>query len=80
MSKTVTKKRKVRKMSILVKLLVPTSLMVILVAILMGLSAYMQLSDSLVAAGVDEAEMAADMAVGAISGKDVVLPGRGRDL
>ncbi|MBP3338018.1 MAG: methyl-accepting chemotaxis protein [Lachnospiraceae bacterium] len=71
MSKTVTKKRKVRKMSILVKLLVPTSLMVILVAILMGLSAYMQLSDSLVAAGVDEAEMAADMAVGAISGKDV---------
>ena len=58
MSKTVTKKRKVRKMSILVKLLVPTSLMVILVAILMGLSAYMQLSDSLVAAGVDERERA----------------------
>lgn len=64
-------KRKVRKVSILVKLLIPTSLVVILVAVMMGASAYMQLNSSLIASGVDSADMAATMALSAVDGSKV---------
>ncbi len=64
-------KRKIRKMSILVKLMIPTSIMVLLVAVMMGVSAYLQLSTSLIASGVDLADMAATMALGAVNGNEV---------
>ncbi len=64
-------KRKVKKVSILFKLLVPTSLMVILVAVMMGASAYMQLNDSLVQAGIEAADMASTMALTNVKGSQV---------
>ncbi|MBQ4283515.1 MAG: methyl-accepting chemotaxis protein [Lachnospira sp.] len=59
--------RKVRKLSIKVKLLVPTGLIVAMVAIVMGIVAYIQLNSNLVKAGVDQADMAANIAVNSIN-------------
>ncbi len=64
-------KRKIRKVSILVKLMTPTSIMVLLVAIFMGVSAYLQMNASLLATGVESAEMAATMALSAVTGNEV---------
>lgn len=73
MSKSVKskKKRKIRKLSILIKLMIPTSVMILLVAVMMGISAYLQLSTSLISSGVDLADMAATMALGAVNGNEV---------
>ena len=56
-------KRKIRKMSISFKLL--------LIAIMTGVSAYMQLNNSLIQAGVESADMAATMALTAVKGSTV---------
>lgn len=71
-------KRKVRKLSIQVKLLVPTAIIVAVLAIVMGVTAYIQLSTSLVKEGVSQANMAANIAVNAISGDTLatIKPGQ----
>ncbi len=60
-------KRKVRKVSIQVKLLFPTALIVAVVAVVMGITAYIQLHTSLVNAGIEQADMAANIAVNSIN-------------
>ncbi len=71
-------KRKVRKFSIRVKLLLPTAVIVAVLAVVMGVTAYMQLSTGLVNAGVSQANMAANIAVNAIDADtlETIEPGQ----
>ncbi len=62
------KTRKTRKMSLFVKLVVPTCFVAVLVSTVLGIVAYRQLNDKLVQAGVDAADMAANIAVNAVDG------------
>lgn len=62
------KKQKVRRLSILLKILLPASLLIILVCSILGFSSYRQLEKGLVAMGVEEAEMASSIAVKSIDG------------
>lgn len=53
------KKTKTRGMSIRVKIVLPTSVLVILLCVIMGVNSYKQTEEGLVALGVEEAQMAA---------------------
>lgn len=53
------KKTKTRGMSIRIKLVIPTSVLVILLCVIMGVNSYKQTEEGLVALGVEEAQMAA---------------------
>ncbi len=61
-------KQKTRKLSILVKILLPASLLITLICSAMGISAYRSINDGMVSMGVEQAKMAAQIAV------DVVDP------
>lgn len=63
------KKRKTRRMSVRVKVLLPASLLIVLLCVVMGLCSYMRIKSSLVAMGVEEAEMAASIAARSIDGE-----------
>lgn len=56
-------KQKTRKLSIRVKILLPVSALIILICVIMGISSYQQISDGMVAMGVEQADMASAMAV-----------------
>lgn len=56
-------KQKVRMMSIKVKVLVPASLLVIAVCLVMGISSFHHMQQAMVEMGVEEADMAAEIAV-----------------
>lgn len=62
-------KRKTRKMSVRMKVLLPASLLIILLCAVMGICSYMRIKNSLVAMGVEEAEMAASIAARSIDGE-----------
>ncbi len=62
------KKRKPRKMSLMVKLLLPTMIIVVFASTVLGLSAVRRLRTDLIAVGVDNAQMAANIAITAIDG------------
>lgn len=61
-------KVKVRKWSIRYKVLIPSSLLVLIMCILMGLNAYYRLESGMIALGVEEAQMAAAMAASVVDG------------
>lgn len=61
-------KRKTRKLSIRVKILLPVSFLIILLCVVIGISSYRQLSDSMVAMGVEQADMVSKIAVEEING------------
>lgn len=52
-------KSKTRKLSIRIKILLPVNLLILIICIVLGLSAYHRLNDGMVALGVEEARMAA---------------------
>lgn len=60
--------RKSRKLSILVKLLIPTAFIICIVTATFGITSYMQLQESLISIGVENAEMAANIAVDVVDG------------
>ena len=60
--------QKNRKMSIFLKILLPSALIVILVCLVMGANAYVQIDNSMIAMAVEQAEMAASSAVSVIDG------------
>ncbi len=62
------KKRKPRRMGIRTKILLPASILIVLLCVVLGVSAYVRLRDGLVAMGVEEARMAAVVSVKAVDG------------
>lgn len=73
--KNKTRRHKTRKASIQLKILLPTSLLLIIVCMGLGSILYYRAQDGLVSMGVEEAEMASKIAVGAVDGdalKDIV--------
>lgn len=68
-------KQKVRKISIKVKILLPASLLVIAVCLVMGISSFEHMESAMVEMGVEEADMAAEIAAKMIDGNTVALIG-----
>ncbi|MDD7402769.1 MAG: hypothetical protein SO170_08470 [Butyribacter sp.] len=64
-------KIKTRKMSIRSKILIPINVIVILICIIMGITAYRSINEGMVSIGVEEAKMAAKIAVSDIDGDAV---------
>lgn len=56
-------KRKTRKLSIQVKILAPVALLIILVGVALGISAYVNVCSGMIAMGGEQADMAADTAL-----------------
>ncbi len=65
------KREKTRGLSIRTKILAPTSILIVLLCVVMGASAYMRTRDGLVAMGVEEARMAAIISVKVINGDEL---------
>ena len=62
-------KQKTRGLSIRVKILVPTSILIMAFCAAMGITSYMRIKDGLVSMGVEEAQMAAEIAASVIDGE-----------
>ncbi len=77
MEKQSNSKRKTRKMSILFKLLLPLCLMVVVCATIIGISSYTGLKNSLVDVGIEQAQVAANVAASSIDGDMVATIGKG---
>ena len=61
-------KRKTRLLSINAKILLSATVVIILLVLMMGISSYNQMEESMVEMGVSQAEVAANIAVGVIDG------------
>ena len=59
-------KPKNRKMSIYLKILLPSTLIIVLVCLVMGFNAYVQIKNTMISMAVDQADMAASTAVNVI--------------
>jgi len=62
------RKQKTRKLGIQYKIMIPTILVLLVACIFMGGSSYVQISNGMVEVGVEQAEMAADVAVAVVDG------------
>lgn len=71
------KKQKNRRLSIRVKILFPVSLLIILICLTIGISAYRQIKSDTTAMGVEQAKMASTIAVRQIDGNVIasLVPG-----
>lgn len=58
--------RKTRKLSIRMKIMLPTSVLIFAICLIMGISSYRSINEGMVLAGVEEAKMAAQVAVNVI--------------
>ena len=65
------KKQKTRKMGIKLKILIPTILVILVTCAALGLNSYTQISNGMVAMGVEQAEMASSIAALAVDGDKV---------
>lgn len=61
-------KQKTRKMGIQLKIMIPTIIVLLLACLFMGGSSYVQISNGMVEVGVEQAEMAAAIAVAVVDG------------
>lgn len=61
-----TARRKTRRASIWLKLLLPSNLLIIIVCVVMGASAYSQTSSGMINMGIEEADMSAECALSVI--------------
>lgn len=70
-------KQKVRKISVKTKILLPVSIAIILLCLILGVTSYRHTKEGMVEMGVEEAEMAANVAVKVIDGDlvSVLEPG-----
>ena len=64
-------KQKTRKMGIKLKILIPTVLVILAACTFLGVNSYVQINNGMVAMGVEQAEMAATIAVLAVDGDKV---------
>jgi len=65
-------KQKTRKFGIQFKIMIPTILVLILACVFMGGSSYVQINNGMVELGVEQAEMAADIAVTVVDGDAIM--------
>ena len=65
-------KQKTRKLGIQLKIMIPTILVLMLACVFMGGSSYVQIKNGMVELGVEQAEMAADMAVTVVDGDAIM--------
>lgn len=72
-------KQKSRIMSIKVKILLPTSLIIIGICLVMGINSFRHMESTMVAMGVEQAEMAAEVAVRMIDGDMLETIGPGSE-
>lgn len=72
-------KQKSRIMSIKVKILLPTSLIIIGICLVMGINSFRHMESTMVAMGVEQAEMAAEVAVRMIDGDMLKTIGPGSE-
>lgn len=72
-------KQKVRIMSIRIKILLPVSLLVIAICLVMGINSFQRMEKSLIAMGVEEAEMVAEIASKAVDGDMMAAIGPGSE-
>lgn len=70
-------KRKVRRFSVRMKILIPASILIVLVCIILGGKSYENIRNGLLAMGLEEAEMAASIAKSAIDGDTLQGMGAG---
>ena len=70
-------KQKIRRLSIKFKILIPASLCVLVLCVIMGWSSYKHMNDGMVAMGVQEADMAANLTLQMLDGDQVekIVPG-----
>ena len=61
-------KQKTRRMSVRAKILLPAILFIILICVLQGVSAYRSINDGMVKMGVEQARMAAQVALDSVNG------------
>lgn len=64
-------KQRTRRLSIRLKLLIPSALLIILLCVIMGLNSYIRMKDSMVALGVEQARMAASITEESIDGNQI---------
>ena len=71
------RKVKTRRMNIKTKILIPTSLVIIAVGLIMGISSYKSIEQGMVEMGVEEAEMAANVTLQKVHGnmRETLVPG-----
>lgn len=71
------RKVKTRRMNIKTKILIPTSLVIIAVGLIMGISSYKSIEQGMVEMGVEEAEMAANVTLQKVDGNmlETIVPG-----
>ena len=72
-------KQKVRVVSIKLKILLPTSLIIIAICLVMGINSFHRMEKSMIAMGVEQAEMAAEIASQTIDGDMVAKIGEGSE-
>ena len=65
-------KQKTRRMGIKLKILIPTILVILITCTILGMNSYVQISNGMVAMGVEQAEMSATIAAMAVDGDKVV--------
>lgn len=65
------KKGKTRRIGIRAKILFPTSVVIILLCVVIGVTSYQHIEDGLVAMGVEEAQMAATISTKVIDAEQV---------
>ncbi|MGN0317715.1 MAG: methyl-accepting chemotaxis protein [Lachnospira sp.] len=70
-NKKSVKKTKTRKLSIRTKILIPMNILVLTVCVIMGITAYKSVNDGMVSVGVEQAQMAAGIALNVIDGDTV---------
>lgn len=61
-------KQKTRRLSIRIKILIPTNLLMLAICVILGISAYRSINTGMVSVGVEEARMAGKIAVSVIDG------------
>ncbi len=66
------KKRKTRGIGIRAKIILPTSIVIVLLCTVMGINSYQRIKEGLVAMGVEEAQMAAVIATKVIDAEQIV--------
>lgn len=72
-------KQKTRKAGVRVKILLPSSLLIIAICLVMGVSIFIHMEESMVKLGLEQADMAAALAVKQLDGDMVALIGKGSE-
>lgn len=62
-------KHKTRKLSIRIKIIIPTCVLILAICVIMGISSYRSINEGMISVGVEEADMTAQVALNVIDGE-----------